>query len=469
MRLRTVFSVLALFAILFAEHSGAQTSARSVQPTPEQLAKMPVQALPVADFKLLSANTGWVSTGDRLLWTTDKGAHWKDISPPNPNADKFASVFFLDEETGWVLIPHSDNSEDWTFTVSFTLDGGTTWTKANLPERKYDREKGERGLVDQGIIAFATKQQGWLSLDVEGNTFFAYSILLSTSDGGRTWHHTPVCKNGVDNGPEGTIDAILALSEKDVWVTASPEGLSALYVSHNKGECFQQVSLTAPKESGSVNQPSHYAEPAFENVLHGFEAATFSDAKSGKSAAVLFETEDGGSTWRPDRTLSNLAQGETVESSVVQSTWILPYVSQETKPTLLKLRRNDRATAELPKGRGDFRTCKLGFHTPDEGWINCAGELSATVDGGVSWKTITPRVRNGVLTLDPVAPIRRLPVLRNSAQLSHAVTSDFHSIAPMDTAPGHIPYVRGIDQHLGLESMALFTMPTISKRQMRLT
>ena len=102
MRSRWVFSVLALFAVLFANPAGAQavpytgpvSPPSTWQPSPEQLDKMPVVALPIQKFKLLSSGTGWASTGDRLLSTTDNGAHWKDISPPNPDHDSYADVFF---------------------------------------------------------------------------------------------------------------------------------------------------------------------------------------------------------------------------------------------------------------------------------------------------------------------------------------------------------------------------------------
>ena len=93
MKLPQLIPVLGAFALLFALHAGAQgalvrpqpappgTSA-SGQPTPEQTAKVLVQALHIENFKLLSSGTGWASTGSKLLRTTDNGAHWKDISPP---------------------------------------------------------------------------------------------------------------------------------------------------------------------------------------------------------------------------------------------------------------------------------------------------------------------------------------------------------------------------------------------------
>jgi len=404
-----IFSALAAFALLFAGTPAAVHPQTASTPlTPTQIAKMPVRALPIKDFKLLTSGTGWVSTGNRLLFTTDNGAHWKDISPPNPNQDHYASVFFHNVDTGWVLSPHSDNFEDWTFNIYYTVDGGISWNKGNIPEWKYDREKGERGLVDHGIIAFADKEHGWLSLDVEGNTMFASSTLLSTSDGGRTWHNTPDCINSRDNGPEGTIEAILAKTDKEVWVVGSPEGLSALYVSKDGGGCFQELSLTAPNDVGHRGKPS-YSVPVFEDSMHGYEAATYSGGKADKSVSVLFQTDDDGRTWKSDRTLSNLAMGETVATTVIDSTWILPFAPQGSQPTLVKLHSNDRIAATIHKSSGDFNNCDLSFLTADEGWMNCSGNLSSTIDGGATWTAIAPRVRsgslNGVLTTDPITPV----------------------------------------------------------------
>ena len=95
MNLPRYFFSIAAFALLACLYAGAQGVVVHPQPAPagssaprqlapEQIAKMPVLALPIKDFKLLSSGTGWVSTGNRLLLTNDNGAHWKDISRPFP-------------------------------------------------------------------------------------------------------------------------------------------------------------------------------------------------------------------------------------------------------------------------------------------------------------------------------------------------------------------------------------------------
>ena len=106
MKLLLVSSVLAAsFATFSATKAETQTAIHTEpsQPTPEQIAKLPVVALPVGSFKLMAPNTGWVSAGGKILWTTDNGEHWKDISPPGSNRGPILNALFHDEETGWVL------------------------------------------------------------------------------------------------------------------------------------------------------------------------------------------------------------------------------------------------------------------------------------------------------------------------------------------------------------------------------
>jgi photosystem II stability/assembly factor-like uncharacterized protein len=469
MGFRWILSVLASLTIVFAASAGAQTGAGSPpQLTPEQIAKMPVRALPVRDFKLLSPNTGWVSTGNRLLFTTDNGAHWKDISPPNPNGDQYASVFFLDANTGWVLFSHrvQDNerpeqasdepSSDWSFTFSFTADGGANWTAASLPPWH-----GGRGLSDQGVVAFADTLHGWLSLGVEGNTMTAGSALLLTSDGGRTWRDTPDAKEG----PEGRIEAILARTEKDIWILATPEGGSALWATHDGGNSYQEISLSAPKEVAPADYPT-YSLPVFSDSLNGYEAVTYSGGFREKSAAVLFATDDGGRTWKPDRILSNLDEssvGARTFSAVAGSTWIFSFAPQGTHTTLVRLHANDRKKAETnERGRDGFNNCELSFFTPDEGWMNCADNLSVTLDGGAGWTSIGPRTRNGVLTTDPITPSKTFPLKTNVIKLPGMAKTTRNSVAPADT-PTHIPYVSGIDQHLGIDRSHVLSTDEMAK------
>lgn len=195
--------------------------------------------------------------------------------------------------------------------------------------------------------------------------------------------------------------------------------------------------------------------PVFEDALHGFEAVTYSGGNGDKSAEVLFTTEDGGRTWKPDRILSNLDEssvGGYTFSTVAGSTWIHSFAPQGTKTTLVKLRANDRKKAEINKdGRDGFNNCALSFITADEGWMNCPGVLSSTIDGGASWTNIAPRTRNGVPTSDPVTPVKSVPI-------------QMKKVAPAAApVPPPIGSPSGIDQHLGFDKNYVISTQDMQK------
>lgn len=147
--------------------------------------------LPISRFKLLDSSTGWAATDHRLLWTTDGGGHWKDISPPNPNRDSYADVFFQDQVKGWVLfshqvkeqndpIPHNSDSE-WTFYLAATQDGGHAWTTVQLPALRDGSEGSDLSAGAQ--IVFGSELSGWILL-VHRQSF---ADLLHSTDGGLHW------------------------------------------------------------------------------------------------------------------------------------------------------------------------------------------------------------------------------------------------------------------------------------------
>ncbi len=442
MRFRWVFSVLASLAILFAVNLGAQTDARTApQPTPEQLARMPVKALPVRDFKLLSSNTGWASTGHRLLLTTDGGTSWKDISPPNPRGDGYADVFFLNADTGWVLLSHQmqdgentgNNSweEDWAFYVASTTDGGSTWTETHVQMPSSATQTPS--LSDGGSFTFADRLHGWLSLVNQSGSAFSFCSLLITSDGGRTWREA--------KGNPGFCGTIRAYPNGEIWVTGdsnpNEEGdRKELIVSHDGANSFQRVFL--PDPAVVVGYEPTYGLPVLTDSLNGYEEVAYKGGKGDKSAAVLFATTDGGRTWHVDRILSNLAEisvGLKVDSAVVDSIWILPFAPNGSQPTLMKLHPKS-GTADGANARLNYYNCGPSFVTQDEGWVNCSGSLSSTINGGATWTIIAPRARNGVLTTDPLTPLPPSKPLKTFKIKTSAVGASGAAAAAMAAAEG---------------------------------
>jgi photosystem II stability/assembly factor-like uncharacterized protein len=396
-------------------------------------------------MKLISQGTGWAYAGGRILWTTTNGAQWSDISPPNPNDDAFVSVFFLNANDGWVLAVHEIQDDErpdpdpaplnsYAFSVDSTLDGGKTWTSAPIHE-----SGGDRGLNNHGIVAFSDPLHGWASLDILGNATWKGSTLFATSDGGRTW--TPA-KSGANGGIKG----ILPVTNDVVWLIGDEGDSFDLDVSRDGGNSFQTVSFSPPAEIAGFIDPE-YELPVFTDTLKGYEAVTYSDPQGLRTAAVLFATSDGGITWKADRILSNLTDGETVHSAVVGSAWILPYSSGNALPELIRLYPKDRRSAPAHESNGDFNRCSLSFLTPNDGWMACPGQLSSTGDGGATWSAISPRARNGVLTTDPITPVQT-PTPVKAAILNPAASLMGPPVASPDANPG---LSIGVSQKLGFD------------------
>ena len=118
----------------------------------------------VSSMRLVAPNVGWATTGEqyqasanKLLWTTDGGDHWRDITPQlisnidlqrSPRLvggqfeaqESIASISFLDAHSGWVLFccgrsdtPSSDGSSPFPrYDLAKTTDAGATWSIARV-------------------------------------------------------------------------------------------------------------------------------------------------------------------------------------------------------------------------------------------------------------------------------------------------------------------------------------------------
>jgi photosystem II stability/assembly factor-like uncharacterized protein len=374
---------------------------RPGKPVPPQVAYLPVGG------KLLSSSTGWAESGNRLLWTTDDGAHWKDISPPNPYGDSYADVFFVDQTAGWVLFshliksrddttPHNQDS-DWTFYLAETQDAGATWSTIQLPALL--SHPGE-GLSGRGWIVFGDRLNGWMELS-HGLT---WGSLLHSTDGGLHWEW-------VKNYP-GLNGQISAVGTRRLFVEGeAPNHPSELYATMDSGQTFHRISLAAPASVAPARRP-RYGIPLFLTSQTGYVTVTFAGDMGVASAAVLYRTSDGGRTWSVGHIFGNLTLGTpSVSSTVVDSTWVVTNEVHEGTLSLIKLPTSPGQTSAPPYHVSDFSRCSLDFWGVSAGWANCGGRLSSTDDGGTTWTVINPKVvtTTGALTGDPVTPAPAAP------------------------------------------------------------
>jgi photosystem II stability/assembly factor-like uncharacterized protein len=208
-------------------------------------------------MKLLTAEVGWAQSGQHLYWTTDDGAHWKDIAPPRSSKESLGGVFFLDTSTGWVVLSHPDEKAEQQFRVAATSDAGATWLSSpiKLPWKRYAED-----FAGGAAVFFLNRFHGWANLELYHSSSVSPALLLATQDGGKTW----TLKRGA---PERA-GSLCFFSETDGLLAGGPQD-TELWVTHDASKSWQQLSLRAPPTALPASFPT-YGEPICETGKRGF-------------------------------------------------------------------------------------------------------------------------------------------------------------------------------------------------------
>jgi len=96
-----------------------------------------VAAATVREFHFLSKQYGFAVGGKTILRTKDGGDTWENITPPDDRIKDLRSVYFLNENDGWVAGRAADEEVGETLLkhsiLLQTKDGGATWTIRDFP------------------------------------------------------------------------------------------------------------------------------------------------------------------------------------------------------------------------------------------------------------------------------------------------------------------------------------------------
>lgn len=241
-------------------------------------------------------------------------------------------------------------SDDSGIIVAATSDGGRTWDKRRLP--------GEIALAGQ--LTFVDATFGWLVARVSrtgerGDCLqlgrippgVCASAVYGTSDGGRTW--TEQVRELVVTGPisSGSFGFLTATDARHAWIASEdPCGgpdCSTRILATADGTSWRTIA-TLPARVGSLD---------FVDESTGFAAALEPGTTAGSSKASILATSDGGRTW-------------TSRLEVTGSAGLaFDFVDRE---------RGYAITVDPSR-------CSMG---------GCGVALSATVDGGRTWRAIHP-------------------------------------------------------------------------------
>ncbi|WP_054537331.1 glycoside hydrolase domain-containing protein [Herpetosiphon geysericola] len=326
-------------------------------------------SLSIQAMNLVLPGQGWVLRSQRLLWTADTGASWRDITPVLADGVDIQSVFFRDADHGWmVAVRTADGGAE---VVCFrTADGGASWQVSTLAA--FTQADGVAP-PSMSYLDFIDSTTGGIVIKSASGVNFSQGQLFKTTDGGATWsqHNVPI------GAP------VRFSSASDGWLVGGPAGDQA-YVTRDGGLTWIAQAIGAEAGTGEVRS---YMLPTFTDTQHGAFPVIRGDAD--QSRVELYRTTDAGATWLLDETRDlqvGIEVGATVPVAVADiDHWVVGGPS---------------AGSTLPSD-----VVELKFANADQGWArtnsgSCSNQtvcsfttsLFQTSDGGQTWSVLnTPR------------------------------------------------------------------------------
>jgi photosystem II stability/assembly factor-like uncharacterized protein len=340
----------------------------------------------------VDAHVGWaVGAGGTILHTTDGGGHWARQAVAT--TDEFRGVVFADAENGWatsIAVAHNDSSgepDDWRGHVWHTANGGTTWTRQDLP--------ADASILNR--IDFIDAQHGWAA----GIKFVGYdagrpqhcAMAYYTENGGQTWSERfnldlEIVLTGVDFvGPQ----VGYAVGFK---MNTGVEG-STLFATRDGGQTWERQT--------SALLSAVLWDVQFVDAQRGYATGAMYGAAWGPP---VLRTMDGGATWqevRMDRHDGEGCYGLAVVGSQVVLVGDHDFVGRSTRawdscewtfpePTCY----NCDCLFEQQYISAHYRFQDVFFEDEDHGWAvgsrtfepELWGQvILATEDGGEHWDT----------------------------------------------------------------------------------
>jgi photosystem II stability/assembly factor-like uncharacterized protein len=377
-----VFVVLCLFVIAGC---GSPTTLVSRAPAPTRTAlSAPTTLLgSTTAVHLFDAMTGWASTNDRLLRTTDGGLHWQDVSPPG--SSPVGVAFPLSANDAWVVRPLVDAGPGASqSTVFHTADGGQTWRSITLP------------VFSVTQITFADSQHGWMLADLDTADGQQAADILRTTDGGQTWAKVSSAADRPGALPlEGQKFGLTFRDATTGWVVQGDSldkasRLHGLFWTQDGGSTWQPVpTLAWPAALGHDPSLDEFGQlPTFFSSQVGVMRVLMVAQATGDVAdTVMYVTRDGGMTWSPTTPL----QASAAPTSFLDVTsfldpldwWLVLNINGDTR--MFETTDGGQHWVSWVPGPPFADISALSFGSNTLGLAIGSAGLLQTTEGGLTW------------------------------------------------------------------------------------
>ncbi len=353
------------------------------------------QEFTITAIHMIDANVGWaigglVGVGDHVLYTSDGGNTWKDVTPPEEqpaSSERLSATgFFQDAQTAWVTYAISGgNPVPAQPVVWHTSDGGATWQASQPLDIT-----GLSEIYVPSDLQFVAGQDGWLLVHVGVGMNHDYVALYRSSDGGLSWRRIldPYNDGGIQSCSK---TGMLFTDATHGWLTGDCNGVKAgvlLFNSTDAGSTWQEVSLPAPANAPALfDVNTQVACGSYDPFFFGNDLGHLSVRCADYSGAqisntyYIYTTQNGGSTW----TVASYP-GEALYFFSADSGWALSTKIQHT---------TDGGASWTPISDVTW-TAQMDFISEQIGWgVARAGDqvaLVKTTDGGGHWTMLVPTV-----------------------------------------------------------------------------
>lgn len=394
-------------------------------------------ALSIRTMKLLDQQTGWAASDNKVFWTTNGGAEWRDITPKlNHNWQHLSSVFFLNASRGWVLLRcadgTSDGYDDVCFEIASTTDSGASWSIAHPTVTDPDPEAG---FSQNGYINFTDSLHGWIILKVNRSTAVSFGVMFATEDGGLTWHELP---------QPPIAEPFEFVSTTEGWIAGGPN--LELYTTHDAGSHWETVSINKPREIGSIRGVV-YGLPTFDSPRHGLIPVKY---KVGSALGppyvklVIFATNDDGKTWIVNRIFPTVPDPSDgwIPVALPDTTPIVPTISVGHIQLLDRKAEFQTEPAMMPMAAANIS--QVSFLNARRGWVLADSSIVSTSDGGFTWTKVSPHSPPSTLETSTNVP----PINAGNARST--------SVQQLDVSPGASPTLQ-TSVHLGFDKSDVVT------------
>jgi hypothetical protein len=356
--------------------------------------------------KLVSAGAGWATirqpsdlplaqaggiedcTTEHLYWTDNDGQTWREITPRQMPTKDLGIVYFLDRAHGWSVSSNANGEEnnDPIYVLS-TANGGKSWHVVRVP----------RPMVSSGLSMFPTDvffsdpNHGWI-LWRWAMMNSRVNALTTTMDGGRTWKTLPKSP-----GP-GPMQFTSALDGWLVGASAGQVGVPVteddqLWATRDGGKIWNAVSVSVP--AGSPDNV-RFGALKFDTAGNGVLVA---EARVSDYVDRFFTcvTHDSGTSWQFSHFDDYQADPSPVNMDIIWTIFHWPATATTIRvgesvispkiPDSLSLQGNlgDVVFIDQSHAWTTFNNGRTGPYTAQTLY-----ELLSTIDGGKTFRIITP-------------------------------------------------------------------------------